>query len=594
MKRTLLLRIARSWVVIVLLAATCAVCAEEVPKAPAGGEALSSPVKDDIKESAEGAATVGADFTVTLKAPLGSPLFDDFPIVTVNDAKITLSTFTKNLDLLHQKIAETQTPRKKSFSELLQRLITIELIIQEARNMGLDQLPEIKQGLDEEAKILLNTMVREQHVKDIKPDEKEVEKAYLGMSREVKLQQVMFKKEEDAKKFEQAVRAGGNFGELAEKGVKEGIAEKPKGEDYVRISRMSPDFAKIISTMQTGSVSAVVPNLPKFVVFRLEDAKNADDPAIREQARRRLRDKARAKAVLDYRAGLYGKYLKQNTKLIKALDFEARKPGFAKLLKDKRVLVAIKGEKPITVAELADALRGRFTHGVERALKENKVNAEKMPVLESMMARRVFHKAALDTGVDKSREYTDAVDEMERGVLFGLFVEKVIKPDIKIPEADLKEYYNAHLKEYTYPAMLKIKTLDFKTSDSAKKSIEKLRKGMDFKWLKANAEDLAANDDEGGQVPGEHLVTVTSLPDGMQKALAGVTSEDFRLYDDPRGFYEVVYVEKVIPATQQLFEDVVEKIGPIVYGEKLTQSIKEWSKKLAEANDIKIYVDFGK
>ena len=43
--------------------------------------------------------------------------------------------------------------------------------------------------------------------------------------------------------------------------------------------------------------------------------------------------------------------------------------GFEVLLKDKRVVAEIKGEKPITVGELTDYLKQQIYHGVGMAIE---------------------------------------------------------------------------------------------------------------------------------------------------------------------------------------------------------------------------------
>ena len=104
---------------------------------------------------------------------------------------------------------------------------------------------------------------------------------------------------------------------------------------------------------------------------------------------------ARLKALNDYRTALLKKYTKPNAKLIKSIDFEAKKPGFDKMLTDKRALVTIKGGTKITVADLANAIEKKFYHGVPLAIKDKKVNKEKLTLLDDMVVKVVFRRAAL-------------------------------------------------------------------------------------------------------------------------------------------------------------------------------------------------------
>jgi len=119
-------------------------------------------------------------------------------VATVNDEPITLDEFNQELATLHQGIGEDQKAEKEKLSELLKRLINTRLIIQEARRMGLDELKELKERADVFARQTLRDELLERQVKNIKPDEKEVEILYREAIKEWKIKSILFEKEEDA------------------------------------------------------------------------------------------------------------------------------------------------------------------------------------------------------------------------------------------------------------------------------------------------------------------------------------------------------------------------------------------------------------
>ena len=47
----------------------------------------------------------------------------------------------------------------------------------------------------------------------------------------------------------------------------------------------------------------------------------------------------------------------------------------------------------------------------------------------------------------------------------------------------MKAYYHEHIKEYTMPEMMKIKSLVFAKREDGEDNIEKLRKGTEFQWI---------------------------------------------------------------------------------------------------------------
>jgi hypothetical protein len=66
----------------------------------------------------------------------------------------------------------------------------------------------LKNRVDVFSRVTLREELMERHVKNIRPDEKEVEKVYKGSVKEWKIKSILFEKEEDAKKMEKAIQEG--------------------------------------------------------------------------------------------------------------------------------------------------------------------------------------------------------------------------------------------------------------------------------------------------------------------------------------------------------------------------------------------------
>lgn len=530
---------------------------------------------------------------IHLKAPFFSPLFTDTPLASVGDEKITVQDLRNALMAVHEKMTkENQTPAKQSFLETLQRIINVKLIVMEARNIELDKLPEIKDDVAKNAEMQLRQVLFMDHVKNLKPDEKELDKIYKEMIKEWKLKSIMFHKEKDAKRFADDLKAGKSFEELREKAIKEGKGEKAGQNEEVFVSKanLGPIVGEAVSNLKAGTISPIIPVTNAYVILKIDDARSVENPELKEKARGQALSEMRLASLQKFKTELYKQYIKENTKLIKSTDFEAAKPGMAKLLKDKRVIVSIKGEKPVTVADLAEAVRDKFYHGVELAIKEKKVNKEKLLILDEIVSQRVFRRAALDRGLDKTDEYKSKLNEYEDSLLFGTFVERLVKPDVKYTGQEVKAYYNEHADQYLFPQMLLVEDIVFKSRDDAQTAIDKLRKGMDFKWLKINADGQVASDAPGLLNFGGQLLTVKSFPEEVQKVLSGAKTGDYRLYESPEKYSYVLFVEKDVPARKQTFDEVKDDVTQKVTWRNFNKVIEDWFKKLREGYPVKIYL----
>jgi len=528
---------------------------------------------------------------------IGNASDKDLPIVrgkktvaSVNGEPITLDEFNQELATLHQRMGGDEKAGKEKFSGLLRRLINTRLIIQEARRMGLDELKELKERVDGFVRLTLRDELIDRHVKNIKPEEKEVEKAYRESVKEFKIRSVLFEKEEDAGQMEDLLKAGESFDETMKKFISDKKGKGNEEGDYLRSKELLPEIEGALSKMTIGSFSPVIQIKSGYVVFKLEDIRFPEDPEIREKIKLAVLRQKQKEAYFEYFKTLKRKYAKVNEGLLKDLDFESKEPGFEKLVKDKRMLVEIKGEKPITVGEFSEYMKQQLYHGVERAVEAKRLNKRKEQILDEMLQKRIFRKEALRLGIDKTEEYKNKVKENENSLLFGAFVAKAVAPDIKLKEEELKAYYDQHIKEYTYPEMIKIKSLVFSKREDAEKAIVNLRKGTDFQWLKANAEGQVDKNTKGVLDFEGNLLTTKALPENVQKAVSGAKSGDLRLLGNPENYFYVLSIQEVIPPRPQPYPEVREQIAKKIYNEKITKAVEEYADKLRAVSDVKIYL----
>ncbi|TSK05017.1 MAG: peptidyl-prolyl cis-trans isomerase [Geobacter sp.] len=531
---------------------------------------------------------------IHLKAPFYSPLFFDVPLASVNDEKITLGDLQKALMSVHEKMTEEkEVSAKKNFMEPLERLINVKLVVQEAKNMELDQQAEIKSNLEKFADQQLRQVLFLERVKDIKPDEKKVQKEYRDAIKEMKLKSVMFLKEKDAKAFLEELKHGKKFDELRDKVLKEGRAETV-GQDerqFATNAALGPFVSAGLADVKAGATSPIIQITNGFIIAKVEEIRYVDNPEALEQARNKVLSQMKLDSLKRYKAELVKKYAKENTKLVKSLDFEAKKPGFEKFLTDKRVVMSIKGEEPIRVSDLADALNSKFFHGIENAIKEKKLNREKLLALDELESVRVFKKEALEKRLDKSEEYLKRIEDHKTSVLFGAFIEKIVKPDVTFTVAQVKDYYEKHLSDYAGPETFQIAGIAFTKKDDAQKAIDKLREGVDFAWLKNNADGQVAKNARGLLQFNDEALTLQNMPESMQKVVKGARKGDYRLYESPEGYVYALFIKEKEEAKARPLEEVKDEVGQKVAWLNTTQDIEKWFKKLREAYPVKIYLE---
>src|SRR5262249_22357536 len=241
----------------------------------------------------------------------------------------------------------------------------------EAHEMGLDELPEFKADIVAFEEMSVRQFVQQRAIKDVKPDPAQVERSFRDMVRAWKIRSALCAKEEDATAFSLAARGGGRFDELAKQAV---AAKKAEGDLQPQIltqkTRMLPVVERAVKELDQGKASRPLRVEKGWAVLIVDEIRYPENAEARGTAESQSRGVQGAVALRRYYDQMVRKYAKIDEKLLKKLDFEAPRPGFAALEKDKRVMVRIEGDAPLTVADLAAAYRKSYFHGVEQAIKE--------------------------------------------------------------------------------------------------------------------------------------------------------------------------------------------------------------------------------
>ena len=366
-------------------------------------------------------------------------------------------------------------------------------------------------------------------------------------------------------------------------GNKEGGFVKPKG--------LLPQVATVVSGMQVGTISQIIPIGPAFAVLKLEEVRYPEgDQEAKDQAMEQAMDVAKSQSLAAYWTELKKKYVKINDKLLKKIDFDAPKPGFEKLLKDKREVARIKGGKVITVGDLAAAVKKKFFHGIAEQLKNRKVDQKKLPVLDEMLYKQIYELEAKSQGIDKTAEYAEILKKNHTSLMFGKFIEKVVTPEVKITNDDLKKYYDEHIADFSSPEMVRIVALAFTKKEYAESALAKLRKGAEFQWLKANAEGQADPKSQGLLEFEGNLLVSRNLPDEVRQAVAGAVNGDARLLETREGFSYLLVIPEVIPPRPSSLESNREEIAKNVYNIRMGKAVEEWAGKLRKASNVQVFL----
>jgi hypothetical protein len=537
-------------------------------------------------------ASAGEPFAV-VQGPRGTVTTSIFseqnaqlPIARVEDQTVTLQQFSQALSAAHGAHDADAKAGKADFRPVLDRLIGARLIALEAHDMGLDDSPELQKLMDDfAAKELRRAMLRKL-LADAAPDQARIDLYYREAVREWKVDSLLFTQEPAAKKFSQELKQGKEFGALAAPAVAAKEAVRNTG-DYAPASKMLPQVAAVARDLFAGQVSEPVQVQGGWAVFRVIDIRDPENAAAREEATERATSEAREATMNQTYPKLLAKYARVDRKLLARIDFEAKKPGFAALAKDERVLVSIKGGKDIRVKDLAREINKGFFHGVDDAIRQKRVNEQKDHAFENLLRGAVLGAEAVTQKIAATADYQAAVAEHRDGLVFGEFVSKVVLPGLsEIKEDEGRAYYEAHKFDFGVPAFYALDTLSFSTAKAAQSAAAKLRNGTDFKWLQDNAEGRISEDKGFGATT---TVSATSLPESLRKQMADARVGDVKAYESD-GLQQVAVIRRIVPPNVKPYLEVRAEIAKKLSAEKLNRALTDWIAKLRKAHAVEVYL----
>ncbi len=510
-------------------------------------------------------------------------------LASVEGDPVSWDAFINALSSVHSEAKEGAKRKKQDPQALLDRLITGKLIAQEARNIGLDQTAEYKEAVAKFKQETLTAMLLERQAKTItKSDPADVERFYRAEAGLARFDSLLFEKQNNAEAFVAKVKKGVDFEAEAKAAVAAGQSKSFDQGGGGKLTALQPEVVAALTALAPGQVTGAIEIKQGWVVAKLIDLKYPNDPAARAKAETQALEWKRLQAVKTYTTDLRKRYAKIDTKLFEGLDFDVDKAGLAGLKKDARVVATVQGGTSVTVGDLATEIDKGFFHGTEKAAKDKKVSPKKYAALDELLVGRLTFAEGSRLGLEKTPEFQDKQRDYEEGLLFTSFLKKVVLPDVKVEEPDIKAWYEGHKGDYSSPGMVRLESIAFVARADAEGARVKAGSGADFGWLKKNASGQKPAAADVMQLNGVYVVDQVDAD--LLKTLANPKAGEARLYAAQGGPFYVILIREVIPSTTKPYDEVRSEAGQSVIDDKLKKILDTWAVNLRTAYEVKKFV----
>ncbi len=177
-------------------------------------------------------------------------------------------------------------------------------------------------------------------------------------------------------------------------------------------------------------------------------------------------------------------------------------------------------------------------------------------------------------------------DRIRNDLMKQQLIRKTVGVKIMITPIEAREYYEAHMGDYTKPAKVRAMSILVKkdkrgrTEEEARFLMENIKKlleeGQDFAEL-AKEYSEGPHADEGGALGlVEKGQMMKEIDDAIFALAEGETSG---IVESPLGYHIFKAVE-ILPAETADFQSVKDEIDDLIYRDRIGNSLKEWLKEL--------------
>jgi peptidyl-prolyl cis-trans isomerase C len=196
-------------------------------------------------------------------------------LAEVNGGVITTEDFKKEVETLPPYLKpRADTPEGKK--ELLETMISRELILQQAQKDGIDKSPAVADKLEDlKKRVVVEAYLKKKVEEQANITDADLQKFYeqnkekFKTGEQVHASHILVKTEKEAQDILAQIKKGGNFEELAKKHSIDGAAAKGGDLGWFGKGSMIPEFEKVVFGLKEGELSGVVKTQFGYHIIKL-------------------------------------------------------------------------------------------------------------------------------------------------------------------------------------------------------------------------------------------------------------------------------------------------------------------------------------
>lgn len=461
----------------------------------------------------------------------------------------------------------------------LDTAIERELLVQEARVMGLDRQPDVQKAREAlRARRASQAYLQDEVSKKVRVSDEEITAAHARLGDRFQGRHILVDTADEARKAHARIKAGEDFGEVA-RAVS--VAESaPRGGDLgiVQWGRLDPALEDRLWALGKGQLSDPFETAEGWNLLLVTDRTKVEPPKL-EQARKRIEANVVQRKTRERSVALLNRLMKASGSKIDEAPVVAAIRGSGTL--PPTTVVANAGDERITLERALSLVNPEAA----RPLGPERLRRQVRLLLEGEVFGLLVAREALARGYGERPDVVSAVDKLVAEMTLDALVSKVVLARVEITAADVEAYYREHPREFTEPEAVKISAILVESEDEAKRLTEALAAGRDFAALARTASKDPSLVASGGAIEG--WITRGKLDPGVDE-VAFTMKEGALAIAKGRAGHFVVRLNGYRPARLKPLGEVEEQAREAATRTRSRAAVKAWVARLWQVSTIEI------
>jgi len=230
----------------------------------------------------------------------------------------------------------------------------------------------------------------------------------------------------------------------------------------------------------------------------------------------------------------------------------------------------------------------------KKILEQYKNPQSKQQYLQTWLAQEVLYRQALEEELAEQPEAKKLIDQLTRGALSQLLMNKELASKINITETDVQTYYMANKDKFIEPAKAKISHILLEDQQQANELLGRIKGGEDFGELAKQFSKDDNTKEKAGQIETEvqkdSYIPGIGTYEELNKKIFAV--EPPKVLDEPfkteKG-WEIVKVETLTPERQKALDEVSQQVISMLAGQKRQDVQSSYIEQMMDKHNVIIH-----